>query len=416
MNVLIIGSGGREHALAWKIKQSPLLGALHCIPGSAAIAELASCPQVKQDDHEGIYGYCAANAIDLVVVGPEAPLAKGLPDFLSSKGIKVFGPSQRGAMLEASKQFAKEFMDRSGIPTAAFEVLYSAAFARERVAANRKYPVVIKADGLAAGKGVRICADEAEALAAVEDFMEKRIFGGSGSKVVMEEFLTGPEVSVMALTDGESAMLLPVSRDHKRLLDGNKGPNTGGMGAVCPVAMSAGDMETIRTEVVQRFLDGLKRERIDFRGVIYAGLMLTPEGPKVLEFNVRFGDPETQAIMPVIKGDLLPALYACAEGKLAGRELELTGETCVAVVAASAGYPGDPEKGRPITGLYSQTDGVHVFHAGTAARDGAYSTAGGRVFSVAACGRDAAEARRRAYGALSGIRFEGMQYRSDIGL
>ncbi len=416
MNVLIIGSGGREHALAWKIKQSPVLGKLHCIPGSAAIAGLASCPEIRQDDHDGIYGYCLANAVDLVVVGPEAPLAKGLPDFLAAKGIKVFGPSQRGAMLEASKQFAKEFMRRNDIPTADFTPLYSAAAARERIAANRRYPVVIKADGLAAGKGVRVCADEAEALAAVEDFMEKRIFGGSGSKVIMEEFLTGPEVSVMALTDGESAMLLPVSRDHKRLKDGDKGPNTGGMGAICPVPLPEEDMETIRTAVIRRFLDGLKRERIPYRGVIYAGLMLTPDGPKVLEFNVRFGDPETQAIMPVIKSDLLPALCACAEGRLAGRELDLTGETCVAVVAAAAGYPESPVTGRPITGLYDQPAGVQVFHSGTSSKDGGYFTSGGRVLCVSACAADAALACGKAYEAMRGIRFEGMQYRGDIGL
>jgi phosphoribosylamine--glycine ligase len=307
-------------------------------------------------------------------------------------------------------------MDRNDIPTAGFTVLYSAAFAREKIAANKKYPVVIKADGLAAGKGVRICKDQAEALAAVEDFMEKRIFGAAGSKVVLEEFLTGREASVMALVDGESALLLPVSRDHKRLLDGNAGPNTGGMGAVCPAEISPSDMETIKTEVLERFLEGLRNERIAFRGVIYAGMMFTPEGPKVLEFNVRFGDPETQAIMPVIKSDLLPLLNACAEGKLAGREIELTGMTCVAVVAAAAGYPEAPAAGKPITGLYDQEPGVQVFHAGTAKKDGAYFTAGGRVLAVAACGNGAAEARSKAYAALSNIRFEGMQYRKDIGL
>ncbi len=415
MNVLIIGSGGREHALAWKLKQSPLLGKLHCIPGSAAIAELAACPPVRQDDQDGVYGYCAAQGVDLVVVGPEAPLAKGLSDFLTAKGLKVFGPSRRGAMLEASKQFAKEFMDRNEIPTAEFTVFYSAAFAREKIAANRKYPVVIKADGLAAGKGVRICRDEAEALAAVEDFMEKRVFGFSGSKVVMEEFLAGKEASVMALTDGESALLLPVSRDHKRLLDGGEGPNTGGMGAVCPVDLAEEDMAVIRTQVIQRFLSGLAKERIGFRGVIYAGVMLTADGPKVLEFNVRFGDPETQAVLPVIKSDLLPVLAACADGKLSGRELELLDGVCVSVVAAAAGYPEAPEKGRPITGLYERTPGVTVFHAGTEKKEDAWFTAGGRVLAVSAVGMDADEAREKAYAALAAIKFEGMQYRKDIG-
>lgn len=416
MNVLIIGSGGREHALAWKMKRSPVLGKLHCIPGSSAIGELAQCEPIVQDDFVRIHGYCVVNKIDLVVVGPEAPLAKGISDFLSGKGIKVFGPSQKGAMLEASKQFAKEFMDRNSIPTASFSILYSAAFAREKIKENKKYPVVIKADGLAAGKGVRICADEAEALAAVDDFMEKRIFGSSGSKVVMEEFMTGREASVMALVDGESALLLPIARDHKRLLDGNEGPNTGGMGAVCPVEIAEEDLQMIRTEVLQRFLDGLKKERIPFRGVIFAGLMFTPEGPKVLEFNVRFGDPETQAVMPLIKSDLLPLLYACAEGRLAGREIELSEETSITVVAASAGYPEDPEKGRAITGLYEPAPGVITFHAGTAKKDDAYFTAGGRVLSVTATGGTAEQARQKAYAALAKIKFEGMQYRKDIGL
>ncbi len=416
MNVLLIGSGGREHALAWKIKQSPILGRLHCIPGSAAIAELAACAPVKQEDHDGIYAYCLAEKIDLVVVGPEAPLAKGLSDFLSARGVKVFGPSRKGAMLEASKQFAKEFMDRNDIPTAGFTVLYSPVFAREKIRSVNEYPVVIKADGLAAGKGVRICRNEKEALASVEDFMERRIFGASGSKVVMEEFLTGREASVMALTDGESALLLPAARDHKRLLDGDAGPNTGGMGAVCPVEISEEDMETIRTRVVRRFLDGIKRERIHFCGVIYAGLMFTPRGPRVLEFNVRFGDPETQAIMPALKSDLLPLLAACAGGRLEGRELELEDGVCVSVVAAAAGYPDAPEKGRRITGLYAPPEGVHVFHAGTVKKDNAYETAGGRVFAVTARGGDVADAREKAYAALSGIKFEGMQYRKDIGL
>jgi len=416
MNVLLIGSGGREHALAWKLKQSPLLGRLHCLPGSAAIAELAACPEIKQEDQDGIYGYCLAENIGLVVVGPEAPLAKGLADFLTAKGLKVFGPSRKGAMLEASKQFAKEFMDRNSIPTASFTVLYSAAFAREKIAGQKKYPVVIKADGLAAGKGVRVCKDEAEALAAVEDFMEKRIFGGSGSKIVLEEFLTGREASVMALVDGESCLMLPVSRDHKRLLDGNYGPNTGGMGAVCPVALSEEDLDIINREVLGRFLEGIKKERLDFRGLIYAGLMFTPDGPKVLEFNVRFGDPETQAVMPVIQSDLLPLLSACAEGRLAGKSIEVTGETCVSVVAAAAGYPEAPEKGRQITGLYDQAPGVQIFHAGTVKKDDAYATSGGRVLSVAACGADLEAARKKAYAALAGIKFEGMQYRKDIGL
>ena len=416
MNVLLVGSGGREHALAWKLCQSPLLGKLYAIPGSAAIENLADCPPIAQDDFAGIHAFCAEKKIELAVIGPEGPLAKGISDFLTAKGVKVFGPSQKGAMLEASKQFAKEFMDRNSIPTAAFSVLYSASYAREKIKETVKYPVVIKADGLAAGKGVRICANETEALEAVSDFMEKRIFGSSGSKVVLEEFMTGREASVMALIDGESALMLPVARDHKRLLDGGAGPNTGGMGAVCPVDVSPEDQEIIQTEIIQRFLEGVKKERIPFRGVLFAGLMFTPDGPRTLEFNVRFGDPETQAIMPLIKSDLLPLLYACAEGRLAGKEIELTGDVCASVVIASAGYPENPEKGKPITGLYAPSPGVSIFHSGTAKKDDSFITAGGRVLSVTACAPDLAAARAKVYAAIKKIDFEGMQYRKDIGL
>lgn len=416
MNVLLIGSGGREHALAWKIRQSPQLGKLHAIPGSAAMKSLADCHPIAIDDFERIHACCLAKKIELVVVGPEAPLAGGISDFLTAKGVKVFGPSQKGAMLEASKQFAKEFMGRNSIPTASFSILYSADFAREKIKENRKYPVVIKADGLAAGKGVRICANEEEALGAVSDFMEKRIFGAAGSKVVMEEFMTGREASVLALVDGSSFLLLPVARDHKRLKDGDEGPNTGGMGAVCPVEIAAPDLEIIKKEILQRFVDGVKKEQIPFCGVVFAGIIFTPDGPRVLEFNCRFGDPETQAIMPLIKGDLLSLLKACADGKLAGKELEISAQACVSVVLAAGGYPENPEKGKEITGLYKVPAGALVFHAGTQKLDDGFVTSGGRVLSVTAAGATLEEARRKAYEAVLKINFDGMQYRKDIGL
>lgn len=415
MNVLLIGSGGREHALAWKLKASPLLKTLHAIPGSAAIAELAQCPLIPQSDFEAIRAYAAEKAIDLVVIGPEEPLAKGLSDFLTAKGLKVFGPSREGAMLEASKRSAKEFMDRHGLPTAKFGILYEAGAAKEAVRANKKYPLVIKADGLAAGKGVRICKDEAEALRAVEDFMEKRIFGLSGSKVVMEEFLTGKEASVMAFVDGNSFLMLPVSRDHKRLLDGDEGPNTGGMGAVAPVAPGDGVMEIIKKDVLQRFVDGVKKDGIPFCGVIYAGIMLAPDGPKVLEFNVRFGDPETQCLMPLIKTDLLGIMKACVDGELAGKTLEVSGETCVTVVLSSKGYPENPEKGKEISGLDAVPPDVLVFHSGTKKEDGRFLTNGGRVLAVTAKGPTPEEARSRVYPAIKRITFDGMHYRKDIG-
>ncbi len=416
MNVLIIGSGGREHALAWKLKQSPLLKTLHAIPGSAAISDLAQCPPIAQTGFEAIQAYAAENKIDLVVIGPEAPLARGLSDFLTGKGLKVFGPSQKGAMLEASKQFAKEFMARHQLPTARFTIFYEAAYAREKIRENKKYPLVIKADGLAAGKGVRICADEAEALLAVEDFMEKRVFGFSGSKVVMEEFLTGKEASVMALVDGNSYLILPVSRDHKRLLDGDAGPNTGGMGAIAPVELEPKDLEIIRTQVLERFVTGVKKDKMPFCGLIYAGIMLTPDGPKVLEFNVRFGDPETQCLLPLIKTDLLELFRACVDGKLSGHAIETSKETCVTVVLSSKGYPEAPEKGKEITGLGTAPAGALVFHAGTKKENGKFVTDGGRVLAVTVKAADPAEARKKVYAAVEKIKFDGMHYRKDIGL
>ncbi|OGS51488.1 MAG: phosphoribosylamine--glycine ligase [Elusimicrobia bacterium RIFOXYB2_FULL_62_6] len=416
MNVLLIGSGGREHALAWKLRQSPRLKELHAIPGSAAIAELAACPAIAQNDFDAIREYALDKKIDLVVIGPEEPLAKGLGDILALAGLKVFGPSQKGAMLEASKQFAKEFMRRHQLPTADFQILYDAAFAREKIGLNKKYPVVIKADGLAAGKGVRICKDEAQALEAVSDFMEKRIFGFSGSKVLMEEHLSGREISVMALTDGESYLMLPVARDHKRLLDGDAGPNTGGMGAVAPVDPGPAVMETVKNEILQRFVDGVKKDRIPFRGVIYAGLMLTAAGPKLLEFNVRFGDPETQALLPLLDCDLLELLKACADGNLAGKTAPVHGGACAAIVLSAKGYPENPEKGKEIGGLGEVPADAVVFHSGTRKTGGRFVTGGGRVLSVAARAATAEEARKKAYAAVEKIKFAGMHYRKDIGL
>jgi len=416
MNVLIVGGGGREHALAWKLKQSPLLKTLHAIPGSAAISELASCPPIAETDFEAVRAYAAENKIDLVVIGPEAPLARGMSDFLTGQGFKVFGPSQKGAMLEASKQFAKEFMARHQLPTAKFTIFYEAAYAREKIKENKTYPLVIKADGLAAGKGVRICADEAEALRAVEDFMEKRVFGFSGSKVVMEEFLTGKEASVMALVDGGSYLMLPVSRDHKRLMDGDAGPNTGGMGAIAPVELGPKDLGIIKTEVLERFVAGVKKDKMPFCGLIYAGIMLTPDGPKVLEFNVRFGDPETQCLLPLIKSDLLALFKACVDGKLSGHTVEISEETCVTVVLSSKGYPEAPEKGKEITGLEAVPAGALVFHAGTRKENGKFVTDGGRVMAVTVKAASGTEAREKVYAAVGKIKFEGMHYRKDIGI
>ncbi|MBI4655655.1 MAG: phosphoribosylamine--glycine ligase [Elusimicrobia bacterium] len=417
MNVLIIGSGGREHCLAWKIKQSPLLKTLHAIPGSPAMSQIAECPGISQSDFKAIAGYCLEKDIHIVLVGPEEPLAKGIGDFLSGKGIKVFGPSQRGAAMEASKQFAKEFMQRNLIPTADFETLHDSEFAKEKIKNNKKYPVVIKADGLAAGKGVRICKSEAEALEAVSDFMDKRIFGFSGSKIVMEEFLTGKEVSVMAFVDGNSFLLLPVSRDHKRLLDKDGGPNTGGMGAICPVELESKTVKTIEKEILSGFIEGIQREAISYCGIIYAGMMLTAGGPKVLEFNVRFGDPETQAVLPLLKSDLLEIIKSCVEGRLNRQKIETQKLFSTVVVLTSRGYPDNPEKGKEISGLeYVQNSkNIFLFHAGTKRENAKWLTSGGRIINVAGLGSTAEEARKRAYSAISDISFDGMHYRKDIG-
>lgn len=418
MNVLIIGSGGREHALAWKIKQSPLLKTLHALPGSAGISEIAECAQIPQNDFEMISKYCAENQIDVIVIGPEEPLAKGITDFLSAKGFKVFGPSHKGSVLEASKQFAKEFMSANNIPSAGFEVLYDVQSAREKIKCNKNYPIVLKADGLAQGKGVRICKNEEESLDTVSDFMEKRIFGLSGSKIILEEFLTGKEASVMAFVDGNSFLMLPVSRDHKRLLDNNEGANTGGMGAICPVQLDEQITQIIKKEILERFVEGIKKWKIPYCGIIYAGLMLTSNGPKVLEFNVRFGDPETEAVLPLIKSDLLEIIKACIDGKLSSQKIETENKVCVDVVLASKGYPENPEKGKSITGIenFKDSKDIILFHSGIKKENDKYLTNGGRVLNVAGTGFNIEEARNKVYSAISQIHFEGMHFRKDIGI
>ncbi len=415
VNVLIIGSGGREHALAWKLKQSPLAGRIFAAPGSEGMKDCARPVPAGALEFDKIADFCAGSDIGLCVIGPEEPLAKGLADHLSAKGVKVFGPRRQAAMLEASKQLAKEFMKRNYIPTAGFQSFYDPRPAKEAVRANENWPLVVKADGLAAGKGVRICHDEASALAAIEDFMEKRVFGSSGARVVIEEFLSGREASVMALCDGKDFVMLPVARDHKRLLDGDEGPNTGGMGAVAPVDLDAETLENIRVNILGRFVEGLKKERIPYCGVIFAGLMLTKDGPKALEFNVRFGDPETQTVLPLIKSDLLGHMLACAESRLAGERAEFHDGACATVVMAAAGYPESPVTGAEIRGLDRVPADAEVFHAGTVSDGGRFKVSGGRVLGVSARGANLASALALAYKAVSAITFDGVQYRRDIG-
>lgn len=417
MNVLIIGSGGREHVLCWKIKQSPLLDSLHALPGSAAISEIADCSNIAMDDFEGIFKFCEDKKIDIVIVGPEGPLAGGLQDFLKARGLKVFGPEKAGAKLEASKEYAKEFMRKNEIPTADFKVLTDYEKAKEEIK-NMKHPLVIKADGLCAGKGVRICFEESESLRALSDFMDKKIFGDSGSRIVAEEFLIGDEASIMAFVDGKDFLILPVSRDHKRLWDNNEGPNTGGMGAVCPINLDDDAIAKIRKEILERFIEGLKRENISYCGIIYVGLMFTKSGPKVLEFNVRFGDPEAQAVIPLINEDLLEIIIAAIDGRIAGKKISIKAGACVSVVLSSGGYPENPEKGKEIKGLenFANSEEIMVFHSGTRKDGDTWLTNGGRVLNIAAIAPNIEEARNKVYFSISSVLFDGMHYRKDIGL
>ena len=415
MNILLIGSGGREHAIAWKLAQSPLLKNLYCAPSSAAINELAEPAQINISDFDSVAKFCEEKSIDLVFVGPEAPLAAGISDALRTKKISVFGPSKAGAMLEASKSRAKEFMLRHGIPTAACEI-FDDAKAAEAAVMKSPLPIVIKADGLAAGKGVRVCFKREDAIRAVEDFMEKRIFGAAGARVAVEEFMTGPEASAMAFCDGKTCKTLPIARDHKRLLDKDLGPNTGGMGAYCPVTDIDAKAAAVIEDIFNKFMRGITEEDIDYRGVIYIGLMLTPQGPKVVEFNCRLGDPETQVLLPIIDCDLAETAAACAEGKLSEGDLPVKKGSCACVVLAARGYPDTPEKGKKISGLEKLGDNsdVAVFHAGTNKTADGWVTAGGRVLAVSALGTDLESAAAAAYKAADGISFDGMQYRKDI--
>ncbi len=397
MDVLVVGSGGREHALVWKLASSPEVGELHAAPGNPGIAGLATCHPLRPEDGDSLLSFCRSREIDLVVVGPEAPLVAGVADVLRHGGVRVLGPGAQAARIEGSKAFAKEVMRAAGVPTAAALDLPQA-------------PCVIKADGLAAGKGVFVCRTQAEAE---EAFEKARAFGGS---VVVEELLEGEELSVFALTDGVEAVALPSARDAKRLLDGDEGPNTGGMGAYSPVPGFGADETADLVERIHKpVLAELAKRGTPFVGLLYAGVMLTEDGPRVLEFNCRFGDPETQAVLPVIGDDLLEAFTRAADGDLAGVELSEPERAAVTVVVASPGYPDAPATGAPIGGLDDAEDaGALVFQAGTALRDGELVSAGGRVLGITGVGETLADARGRAYDAAASIRLEGAQYRSDI--
>ena len=416
MRILVIGSGGREHALVWKISQSRKVKKIYCAPGSEAIDELAECVDIGSDRIETLANFAEKEKIDLTVVGPELPLTSGITDLFESRGLKIFGPNKKAAQLEGSKAFAKEVLQENHIPTACFGTFTDAASAKQYIGKHPP-PYVIKADGLAAGKGVLICATRAEAESAIDDLLLRKSFGRAGEKVVIEEFLDGEEASFMALTDGEHILPLASSQDHKRVFDNDEGPNTGGMGAYSPApVVTPAVHRLILDKILAPLLGGLKKKGILYRGVLYVGLMITKHGPKVLEFNARFGDPECQPIMMRLKSDLVPLMEATLDGKLDRVHPEWYNDAAVCVVLSARGYPGSYDKGHEIRGLdrLKHWENGFVFHAGTAKENGRWVTSGGRVLGVTARENDIAKAVREVYRAVGEISWDGMHYRKDI--
>ncbi|HKA34490.1 MAG TPA: phosphoribosylamine--glycine ligase [Candidatus Binatia bacterium] len=416
MKILVIGGGGREHALVWKLCQSPRVDKIFVAPGNDGIGESAELAPIGVDDLAKLAAFAEKNLVDLTVVGPELPLTLGIAEFFSQRGLKIFAPGREAARLEGSKAFAKEMLRENNIPTAAFATFSDAAAAKKYLG-ELKPPYVVKADGLAAGKGVLICASRAEAEAAIDDVLTRRVFGAAGDKVVVEEFLEGEEASFIVLTDGEHILPLASSQDHKRVFDNDEGPNTGGMGAYSPApVVTPAVHRRVIEEIFKPLLAGLKRRGIVYRGTLYAGLMLAADGPKVLEFNARFGDPECQPLMVRLKSDLVPLIEAAIEGRLDKVEAEWHDDPAVCVVLTAGGYPGDYAKGKEIHGLDRLNDWKSgaVFHAGTVKKDGRWRTNGGRVLGVTARGRDIAAAAAEAYRAVAEIHWEGMHYRKDI--
>jgi len=417
VRVLLVGGGGREHALAWKLAQSPRLGRLVAAPGNPGVARHAECVAVRDDEIDDLVALAKRESADLVVVGPELPLSLGLADRLRAAGLAVFGPSQAAARLESSKVFSKDLMARYGIPTARFKIFQDAAAAR-RFCREWGAPLVVKADGLAAGKGAIVCLTLDDADRAIRLCLEEGAFGSAGRTVVVEEFMEGEEASFFVVTDGTSALPFQAAQDHKTIFDGDRGPNTGGMGAYSPApVMDATTDRRVMDEIVTPTIAAMAKEGAPYAGVLYVGLMITKDGPRVVEFNCRFGDPECQAILPRLDEDILPVFDAVARGRGLPASLRWRPESSVCVVLASRGYPAAPKVGDPISGLddAGALPGVNVFHAGTARRDGGLVTAGGRVLGVQALGPDIRSAVARAYEAVGRIRFDGMQWRSDIG-
>jgi len=417
MRILVVGSGGREHALVWKIAQSKRVNKIFCAPGNGGIKEIAELVNIKADDVDALLEFAKKNKIDLTVVGPEVSMVKGIVDRFSQEGLRIFGLPKELAMLEGSKVFAKEQMKRFGVATADFRIFNDPDRAKEYLR-QKGAPIVIKADGLAAGKGVVVAKTIEEAEEAIESMLVKKVFGASGQRIILEDCLEGEEASILIFTDGKNIIPLVSSQDHKRIFDDDKGPNTGGMGAYSPAPVVSGKIfDDIIRDIFRPIIEGFSREGKFYKGVLYGGLMLTKSGPMLLEFNVRFGDPETQAILPRLKSDLVEVMTACIDARLDKIKLEWDERACLCVVLASKGYPGSYEKHKEICGL-SDVKGMKdsmVFHAGTFSENGKIFTSGGRVLGVTALGKDIGHAKDSAYAAIDKIKFDGIYYRKDIG-
>jgi len=416
MKVLVIGGGGREHSLVWKIAKSPEVSKIFCAPGNPGISEIAECIDITADQTNLLCEFAAKEDIGLTVVGPEAPLVDGIVDVFSKHNLKVFGPDQKAAILEDSKVFSKLLLRKHGIPTADFKCFDDHSQARHYVL-SRGTPIVVKADGLSKGKGVFVCKTNDEALQAIDSIMKDRVFGNAGDQVVIEECLTGEEVSLLAFTDGRTIVPMESSQDHKTVYDGDEGPNTGGMGAYSPVPIMTSELyRGVEKNILVPTVHAMNKEGRPYKGVIYIGLMITSAGPMVLEFNVRFGDPEAQVILTRMKSDIVPIMLATISGGLDNVDLEWLPQASVCVVMASGGYPGQYDNGKEIKGLDSlkNQEGISVFHAGTKSENEKIVTNGGRVLNVVACGRDIKEAQKKVYEAVSKISFDGAHYRRDI--
>ncbi len=422
MKVLIIGSGGREHTLAWKVAQSPKVTKIYCAPGNAGMAQLAECVEIKVTDIPGVVAFSREQAVDLVIIGPDNPLFDGMADALRAAGVRTFGPGRAAAAIEGSKVFSKELMKKYGIPTADFRVfddpVRAAEYIEELSGGKEELPIVVKADGLALGKGVIICDTKTQALDAVNDMMVKKVFGDAGDRILVEERISGQEASLIVITDGTNIAALTPAQDYKRANDGDKGLNTGGMGCYSPVPVVPPEMydRCIET-LIKPAITAMKAEGRTYTGTLYCGIMLTDKGPQVIEYNARFGDPETQVMLPLLETDLIDVIEASLDGRLDSLDVKCYNECAVCVVLASGGYPGSYETGKPITGLEDAAaiDGVTVFHAGTKLVDGQVVTAGGRVLGVTGVGATFREARDRAYAGARRIKFDNMHYRTDIG-